>query len=90
MAPHPFKLRKLTAHSYKHHCAPFCLTLANIPKTTAQVTRPLRMDFEDLIQALIFFHLQGHASGRRLLQPLKEDCLAREHLAPKKGIAKGL
>ena len=36
MAPHPFKLKKLTAHSYKHLCAQLCLTLANIPKPTAR------------------------------------------------------
>jgi len=57
MAPHPFKLRKLTAHSYKHLCAPLCLTLANIPKPAARGNRPLQMDFEDLLHALIFFHL---------------------------------
>lgn len=46
------------------------------------------MEFEDLLHALIFFHLQEHTSGRHLLQSLKEDAFAREHIAPKKGIAK--
>ena len=88
MAPHPFKLRKLTPRCYKHLCAPLCLALAGMPKLTARGNRSLQMDFEDLLQALIFFHLQEHTSGRHLLQSLKEDCFARKHIAPKKGIAK--
>ncbi len=46
------------------------------------------MEFEDLLHAPIFFHLKEHTSGRHLLQSLKEDAFAREHIAPKRGIAK--
>jgi hypothetical protein len=46
------------------------------------------MDFEDQLPALIYFHLQEHTSGRHLHQSLEEDDFAREHIAPKKGIAK--
>jgi len=46
------------------------------------------MEFEDQLHALIYFHLQEHTSGRHLLQSLEEDAFAREHIAPKKGIAK--
>lgn len=88
MAQHPFKPRKLTARSYKRLCAPLCLALAGIPKLTSRGNRPLQMEFEDQLHALIFFHLQEHTSGRHLLQSLEEDAFAREHIAPKKGIAK--
>ena len=88
MAQHPFKPRKLTACSYKRLCAPLCLALAGIPKLTSRGNRPLQMEFEDQLHALIFFHLQEHTSGRHLLQSLEEDAFAREHIAPKKGIAK--
>jgi hypothetical protein len=46
------------------------------------------MDFNDQLNALIFFHLEEHTSGSQLIQTLKEDVFAREHIAPKKGIAK--
>ena len=46
------------------------------------------MEFEDQLNALIYFHLQEHTSGRHLLQSLAEDAFAREHIAPKKGISK--
>ncbi|MDY6832984.1 MAG: hypothetical protein SWC96_14300 [Thermodesulfobacteriota bacterium] len=46
------------------------------------------MEFEDRLKALIFCHLEEHASGRHLIQVLKEDGFAREHIAPKDGIEK--
>jgi len=88
MAPHPFKSGKLTAHSYKRFCSPLHLALERIPKLTSRSNRPLQMEFEDQLHALIYFHLQEHTSGRHLLQSLEEDAFAREHIAPKKGIAK--
>jgi len=46
------------------------------------------MTFEDQVKALIFFHLEEHDSGRHLIQVLKEDDFAREHIAPEHGIGK--
>jgi hypothetical protein len=78
----------MTARSYNRLCSPLCLALAGLPKLTSRGNRPLQMEFEDQLHALIFFHLQEHTSGRHLLQSLEEDTFAREHIAPKKGIAK--
>lgn len=50
--------------------------------------RPLKMEIEDQLKALIFYHLEEHSSGRHLLQVLKEDGFAREHIAPRDGIEK--
>ncbi len=88
MAPHPFKSEKLTARNYKHFCVPLHLALERIPKLKSRSNRPLQMEFEDQLHALIYFHLQEHTSGRHLLQSLEEDAFAREHIAPKKGIAR--
>lgn len=84
----PFMPGKLTARSYKHLYLPLHLALKNIPKLTSRSNRPLQMEFEDQLHILIHFHLQEHTSGRHLLQSLKEDDFAREHIAPKKGIAR--
>jgi hypothetical protein len=46
------------------------------------------MTFEDELNALIYFHLEEHSSGRHLLQALKEDDFARDTIAPKAGIQK--
>jgi len=88
MTPHPSKPRKLTARTYERLCLPLRLALASIPILTSRGNRPLQMEFEHQLHALIYFHLQEHTSGRHLLQSLEEDAFAREYIAPKKGIAK--
>ena len=88
MAPHPFKSKPLTARSYEIFSRPLRLALASSPKLTSRGNRPLQMEFEDQLNALIYFYLQEHTSGRHLLQSLEEDAFASEHIAPRKGIAK--
>jgi hypothetical protein len=46
------------------------------------------MEFEHQLNALIFFHLEEHTSGRHLIQTLQEDDFARNHIAPPQGIKK--
>lgn len=67
---------------------PLQYALSNISLLTARGNRPLQMEFEDQLKALIYFHLEEHTSGRHLLQALKEDDFARENVAPKAGIEK--
>lgn len=50
--------------------------------------RKLKLTFEDQLNALILYHLEEYDSGRHLLQVLKEDRFARQHIAPKGGIEK--
>ena len=58
------------------------------PQLQSKGDRPLQMEFEDQLKALIFYHLEEHSSGRHLIQVLKEDSFAREHIAPRNGIEK--
>jgi hypothetical protein len=67
---------------------PLRFALSNISLLTARGNRPLQMEFEDQLNALIYFHLEEHTSGRHLLQALKEDDFARENVAPEAGIEK--
>jgi hypothetical protein len=46
------------------------------------------MTFEDQLNALIYFHLEEHQSGRHLIQSLEENDFAREVVAPRGGIQK--
>lgn len=59
-----------------------------MPPLEARGNRPLQMDFEHQLKALIFYHLEEHTSGRHLLQVLEEDNFAREVIAPPDGIKK--
>ena len=46
------------------------------------------MTFEEQLNALVYFHLEEFASGRHLIQALKQDDFAKECVAPPKGIKK--
>lgn len=62
--------------------------LATAPPLVAKGDRPLQMNFEQQLRALIYFHLEEHTSGRHLIQALEEDDFARDHIAPPDGIKK--
>ena len=79
---------KYSAASCKKLKHPLKKILKNAPPLESRGNRPLQMEFNDQLNALIFFHLEEHTSGRHLIQNLKEDDFAREHIAPKKGISK--
>ena len=62
--------------------------LPETPALQSRGDRPLQMNFEDQLKALIFFHLEEHVSARHLIQVLKEDDFARVNIAPEDGIGK--
>ena len=74
--------------SFSQLLQPLELPLIDIALLKARGNRPLQMEFEDQLHALIYFHLEEHTSGRHLLQVLKEDDFARQTIAPKSGINK--
>jgi len=59
-----------------------------IPELKSRGDRPLKMTFEDQLNALVYFHLQEHKSARHLIQDLKENVFAKEHIAPDGGIGR--
>jgi hypothetical protein len=67
---------------------PIVNALATANPLEARGNRPLQMNFEQQLRALIYFHLEEHTSGRHLIQALKEDDFAREHIAPPEGISR--
>ena len=58
------------------------------PELKSRGDRPLKMTFEDQLKALVYFHLQEHKSARHLIQDLKENIFAKEHIAPDGGISR--
>lgn len=79
---------KHTAPSFDDLLEPVKGALANSPPLVARGNRPLQMNFEQELRALIYFHLEEHTSGRHLVQALQEDDFARNHIAPPDGIQK--
>ncbi len=62
------------------------LTIA--PLLLSNGDRPLQMTFEDQLNALVYFHLEEHSSGRDLIHDRDENDFARQEIAPEAGIEK--
>lgn len=79
---------RLFAPSFKELTQPLKSISRDLPKLESRGNRPLNMNFEDQLNALIFFHLEEHSSARELIQVLKEDDFARNNIAPENGISR--
>lgn len=79
--PHTFESwKKRKSPSFQKLIAPLKRVMQGIASLLSRGNRPLQMTFEDQLNALILFHLEDHTSGRELIQTLKEDEYAREHI----------
>lgn len=83
---HPRK--KPSSISFFDLLKPALNAMNTMPELESRGNRPLKMSFEEQLRALVFFHLEEHTSAQHLLQTLKEDTFAREHIAPEGGIEK--
>jgi hypothetical protein len=86
--PESRQLKRQNARAFKKFIEPVKKILTNMIPLQSRGNRPLQMTFEDELNALIYFHLEEHSSGRHLLQALDEDDFARDIIAPKDGIQK--
>jgi len=80
--------KKQNAPSFRELWQPAENIFTHMPPLEARENRPLQMNFEHQLKALVFFHLEEHTSGRHLLQALEEDDFARNVIAPPEGIKK--
>jgi len=80
--------KSYSAHSFKKLTKPLTAISPLIPEMVSRGNRPLKMTFEDQLNALIFFHLEEHTSARHLVQTLEENDFARHHIAPEGGISR--
>ena len=53
----------------------------------SRCNKPLKMGFEDQLNALIYFHLEEHTSGRHLIEAMRHDDFASHNIAPPGGIS---
>ena len=72
--------KKFNPQSHVQFLKPLQNIFPETPQLKSRGSRPLKMTFEDQLQALIFFHLQEHESARDLIQHLKEDDFAKNVL----------
>jgi IS4 transposase len=87
--PRTFKpWERLKSLSFFKFLQPALDAMKRMPELQSRGNRKLKMSFEEHLRALVFFHLEEHTSAQHLLQTLKEDEFAREHIAPEEGIEK--
>ncbi len=86
--PRSFLPKKNSSLSFGRLCRPVTTILPKTPQLESRCNRPLQMEFEHQLNALIYFHLEEHVSGRHLIQTLQEDDFARNNIAPPAGIGK--
>lgn len=79
------KIHSLAFDKFK---SPLVKSLPLVPKLQSRGDRPLKMTFEDQLNALLYFHLQEHKSARHLIQDLDENEFAKQNIAPDGGISR--
>lgn len=79
------KIQSLAFDKFKF---PLVKLLPFVPELHSRGDRPLKMTFEDQLNALVYFHLQEHKSARHLIQDLDENEFAKENIAPDGGISR--
>ena len=80
--------RRIEVRSLHQFTRPLKIACRSLTPLEARGNRPLQMNFEEQLHALLFFHLEEFKSGRHLLQVLDEDNFASDMVAPPKGIKK--
>ncbi len=80
--------KKLNSLYLKRFFNPTTGSMNNMPPLESRGNRPLKLNFENQLKALVYFHLEEHTSAQHLLQVLEEDDFAKEFIAPDGGIKK--
>ena len=80
--------KKIESSTFDKFIAPLLRLLPLAPLLLPKGDRPLKMNFEEQLKALIYFHLQEHDSARHLIQDMEENDFARENIAPEGGISR--
>ena len=84
----PIQKKRLQSLAFDKFKIPLVKLLPFVPELLSRGDRPLKMTFEDQLNALVYFHLQEHKSARHLIQDLKENEFARQNIAPDEGISR--
>jgi len=78
----------VSSEHYERFILPVKQSLSQVPAPDSRGNRPLKMTFEDQLNALIFFHLQEHDPARHLIQELNGDDFAGMFITPEGGISR--
>ena len=86
MVPVYFNARWHTAPAQSNLMGPTQKILLSTPPLRSKSNKPLAMTTDDILNILVYYHLNEFSSGRELLQHLEEDEYARHLIAPAGGV----
>ncbi len=89
LSPASVPEKHVSSKAYDEFMKPVRAILPDTPALASRGDRPLKLTSEHQMNALIYYHLFEHESARDLIQNLREDDFAREHIAPEGGISRG-
>ena len=81
-----FNARWHTAPAQSNLMGPTKKILLATPPLRSKSNKPLAMTTDDILNILVYYHLNEFSSGRELLQHLEEDEYARHLIAPAGGV----
>ena len=81
-----FYSKQFIVPSYRKLFMPLRSILGGVPELRSRSNKPLAMNTEELLNILVYFHLEDHTSGRELIQNLQQDNFAKQYIAPANGI----
>jgi hypothetical protein len=88
MARRPIPKRLPKSARFDNFIQPTVNTMEDMPELNSGGHRPLKMNFEEQLRILVYYHLKEYSSAQHLLQALKEDDFARQYIAAEQGIEK--
>jgi len=88
LSPASVPKKHISSETYDEFMKPLRAVLPDSPALVSRGDRPLKLTFGHQMNALIYYHLFEHESARDLIQNLREDDFAREHIAPEEGISR--
>lgn len=86
--PASVKKKGISSNVYAEFMDPINRILPDTPDLISRGDRPLKLTFEYELKVLINYHLWENESARDLIQHLKEDDFAKEHIAPPGSISR--
>ncbi len=88
LSPLSVPKKTISSATYDEFMKPVRDILPDTPILGSRGDRPLKLTFENQLGCLIYHHLSEAGSARDLIQKLREDNFAKEHIAPEGGISR--
>lgn len=78
--------KTINSETYDKFIEPLNDIIPKSPVLLPKGNHPLALQTTDILNALVYYHLQEHDSARHLIQELEDNNFARQRIAPERGL----